>query len=714
MAELSLNPNWSRIAKLRPQLRQHVHLYAQDYRGERWYVLSDQSSRRHLRFNSAAYAFIGRLDGDLDVESVWNKAVAAQGEHALSQDEVIQILTQLFAVDALKSGLPAEATRFFERFQHEQHLRRKNILRNPLAIRIPLFNPDRLLNTLLPWIRPLFTRFAAFSWFGVVGFAGLLALLNFSALSVAGRGVLEPDNLLSLVVMFIAIKTVHEFAHAFAVKTWGGDVSEMGLTLLVLAPVPYVDASAAWLFRDKRKRMLVGAAGMVAELFVAALALFVWLLVEPGFIKEAAFNLLLIGGVSTVLFNSNPLIRFDGYYILQDWVEIPNLYTRANRYYLYLLQRYLFGLSDQHSPVTAAGEQFWFVVYGLLSFFYRLFILVAIILFLAEKYLVIGVALGVWALVMQVVMPLAKGAQFLASNPKLGAQRVRAVSLTVLAIAGVMASLLFIPVPLTTRAEGVVWVSDQAQIYADTSGFVEEVMLPSGAPVQTGTVIAQMRDPVLNRNIAKLSARHRELQLQIAGQSRQQRVQSDMTKDELRSVDAEWASLEQQAAMLTVRSKVDGNLILPEEWKLKGRYLKQGQLMAYVVGSDQLIVRAVVPQSRIGLVKQGVKSVEVRLAEHLNTPLRVPVVRATPGGSTLLPSRALGAAGGGAIAVDTSDKEGRTAVEKVFVIDLGLPQNIKLNGVGERAYVRFDHGAEPLAYQWFRLGRQLVLSRLSF
>lgn len=714
MTELSLNPNWSRIAKLRPQLRQHIRLYAQDYRGERWYVLSDQSSRRHLRFNSAAYAFIGRLDGDLDVESVWNKAVAVQGAQALSQDEVIQILTQLFAVDALKSGLPAEATRFFERFQHEQQVSRKNILRNPLAIRIPLFNPDRLLNRLLPWMRPFFTRFAALIWFGVVGFAAVLVLINFSALSVAGLGVLAPDNLLSLMVMFVLIKAVHEFAHAFAVKMWGGDVPEMGLTLLVLAPVPYVDASAAWLFRDKYKRMLVGAAGMVAELFVAALALFVWLLVEPGFIKEAAFNLLLIGGVSTVVFNSNPLIRFDGYYILQDWVEIPNLYTRANRYYIYLLQRYLFGLGDEHPPVTAAGEQPWFVVYGLLSFFYRLFLLVAIILFLAEKYLIIGVALGVWAFVMQVVMPLVKGAQFLASSPKLGAQRVRAISLTVLAIMGVMASLLFIPVPLTTRAEGVVWVSDQAQIYADTSGFVEEVMLPSGAPVQTSTVIAQMRDPVLNRNIAKLEARRRELQLQIAGQSRQQRVQSDMTKDELRSVELEWVSLKQQEAMLTVRSKVDGNLILPEEWKLKGRYLKQGQLMAYVVGSDQLIVRAVVPQSSIGLVKQQVKAVDVRLAEHLNTPLRVPVLRATPGGSTLLPSRALGAAGGGAIAVDTSDKEGRTAVEKVFVIDLGLPQNIKLNGVGERAYVRFDHGAEPLAYQWFRLGRQLVLSRLSF
>lgn len=714
MVDEAQHPNWSRIAKLHPQLREHVQFYPQDYRGERWYVLSDLSSRRQLRFNSAAYAFIARLDGELDVDTAWRRAVAAQGEAALDQDEAIDILTQLFAVDVLRSGLPAEATRFFERFAHEQNVRSKNLLRNPLAIRIPLFNPNRFLEVTLPWLRPLFSRPAALLWLGVVSFAAVLALLNFAALSGASQRVLAPENLLLLLLSFVVIKAIHEFAHAYAVKMWGGDVTEMGLTVLVLAPVPYVDASSAWLFRDKHKRMLVGAAGMVAELLVAALALFVWLLVEPGMVRETAFNVLLIGGVSTLLFNSNPLIRFDGYYILQDWLEIPNLATRANRYYLYLIQRYGFGLTGQYPPVTAPGEQHWFVLYGLLSFFYRLFILVLIILFLAEHYLILGVALGAWAFMTQVVLPLGKAGVFLVKSPKLVSQRPRALLITS-AIAGMLLVFLcLVPLPLRTQVEGVVWVSDQAQVYAETEGFVEEVLFASGSTVKPGEVIARLRSPVLSKNLVKLTARQRELQLKSVGLEALQRVQSNMIKDELAALEAELLVLRQQEAALVIRSKVAGQLVWPDQEGLKGCHFEQGQLLAYVISPASLMVRALVPQSRIGLVKQGIKKVEVRLSERLHEAIPVSILRSTSGGSTVLPSRALGAAGGGAIAVLRDDASGKTAAEHVFSVDLGLPSDRPLRGIGERVYVRFDHGAEPLAYQWFRLGRQLLLSRLLF
>lgn len=714
MVDETQHPNWSRIAKLHPQLREHVQFYPQDYRGERWYVLSDLSSRRQLRFNAAAYAFIARLDGDLDVDTAWRRAVAAQGEAALDQYEAIDILTQLFAVDVLRTGLPAEATRFFERFTHEQNLRSKNLLRNPLAIRIPLFNPNAFLEKTLPWLRPLFSRSAVVLWLLTVSFAAVLALLNFTALSGASQRVLEPENLGLLLLSFVVIKAIHEFAHAYSVKMWGGDVTEMGLTLLVLAPVPYVDASSAWLFRDKHKRMLVGAAGMVAELFVAALALFVWLLVEPGLVRDTAFNLMLIGGVATLLFNSNPLIRYDGYYMLQDWLEIPNLATRANRYYLYLIQRYGFGLTHQQPPVTATGEQAWFVLYGLLSFFYRLFILLTIILFLAERYLMLGVALGAWAFVMQVVLPLGKAAVFLLNSPKLANTRPRALLLTS-AIMGVLLVLIcVVPMPLRTQVEGVVWVADQAQVYAETEGFVDEVLLPSGSAVKEGEVIARLRNPVLSNHLVKLAARQRELQLKSVGLEARQRVQSNMIKDELAALEAELQVLRQQENALELRSKVAGQLVWPDQEGLKGRYFEQGQLLAYVISPDALMVRALVPQSKIGLVKQGVKTTEIRLSERLHEVIPVSILRSTPGGSTALPSRALGAAGGGAIAVLRDDASGKTAADNVFSVDLGLPATLPLKGIGERVYVRFDHGAEPLVYQWFRLGRQLLLSRLLF
>ncbi len=707
--------NWPLVATLRPQLRQHVSIYPQVYRGDRWYVLRDRSNGRHLRFSATAYAFIGRLDGDFSVEEIWDRALDKQGEDTLSQDEVIMLLTQLFAIDVLRSGLPADAKEFLKRYQRERRLRMRRAIMNPLAIRIPLLDPDRILSRFMPWVRPLFSRTGIVLWCLVVGFASVLALVNFPDLSAAvDKDILSPENLVSILLVFVAIKVVHEFAHAFAVKMWGGDVHEMGITLLVLAPVPFVDASAAWGFCDKRKRMLVGVVGILVELFLAALALFVWLLVEPGLVRDAALNALLIASVSTLLFNANPLLRFDGYYVLQDLIEIPNLYSRSSRYYLYLIQRYLFGLEHVHSPATAEGESAWFAMYGLSAFLYRLFILVVIVLFLAEEYLFLGVAIAAWAVIMQLILPLVFGLRFLFANPVLVGRRFRAATVSVLLIGAVAAGLVITPVSLTTHAEGVVWISDQARVYAGAEGFVTEILVASGTQVETGTPVVRMRALSLETQIIKLEARRRELQIRSAAERLEHRVQSEIIKDELATVAAELVLLRERESALLVRSKVPGTFVLPEEHKIKGRYLRQGGLIGYVFSPERLIVRTVVPQSDIGLVRRHVERVEVRFAERLGEAVEVRIVRETPAGSTALPSRALGAAGGGKIAVRMTDDGGLTAAEKVFQVDLGVPENTIVTGVGERAYVRFEHGAEPLAGQLLRSGRQLVLSRLSF
>lgn len=715
MNDSSTSSNWPLLAKLRPQLRQHACTYPQTYRGQRWYVLRDQSTGCFLRFNASAYEFIGRLDGDLRVEGIWRQICDMSTEETLTQDDIVLILTQLFAVDLLKSDLPTDAKAFFERFQQQRRLTRRRAIMNPLAIRVPLLDPDQLLNRLLPWVKPLFSRAAGVLWLLVVGFAVLLGLTNVTELSAEfDSSILAPANLLLMLLMFIGIKIIHEFAHAFTVKMWGGEVHEMGITLLVLAPVPYVDATAAWGFRDRHKRILVSAVGVLTELFFAALALFVWLAVEPGLVRDAAFDALLICSVSTLLFNANPLLRFDGYYVLQDLIEIPNLYTRASRYYLYLIKRYLFGLEQARSPVTAQGEAGWFAVYGLTAFLYRLVILVVIVLFLAESYLFIGVALGTWAIAMQLLLPLIRGIRFLLAEPALAQRRVRAITSSVVVVAGLSACLLLVPVSLSSSAEGVVWVSDQARIYAAADGFVTDVLVPSGTEVVEGTAVVRMRSMALNTSIAKLRARQKELQVRYAAERLERRVDADITKFEISTVSAELATLVEQQAALLVTTVVSGTFVLPQGYALTGRYLRQGEVIGYVINPQRLIVRAVVPQTDIGLLREQVIAVNVRLAERLYETVPVIISRETPAAGMTLPSRALGSAGGGSIAVNMSDMDGLTTTRKVFQVDLDLPDAVVTTGIGARAYVRFDHAPEPLAKQWWRSGRQLLLSRLSF
>src|SRR5262249_19576740 len=188
---------------------------------------------------------------------------------------------------------------------------------------------------------------------------------------------------------------------------FGGTTHEFGIMFIVFAPMPYVDASAASEFRSKWHRVIVGASGMLVEVFVAALALHVWLAVEQGLVRALAFNVMLIAGVSTVLFNGNPLLRYDGYYILCDIIEIPNLATRATRYWGYLVTRYAFRQEDQEFAGTR-GERVWLFLYAPASFLYRQIVIFAIAIFIASEYAAFGIAVALWSLMTGVVMPAAK------------------------------------------------------------------------------------------------------------------------------------------------------------------------------------------------------------------------------------------------------------------------------------------------------------------
>ncbi|NNC55670.1 MAG: peptidase M50, partial [Pseudomonadales bacterium] len=457
----------------------------------------------------------------------------------------------------------------------------------------------------------------------------------------------------------------------------------------------------------------VSAAGILAELFIAAIALFVWLTVEPGFIRDTALNAVLIASVSTLLFNANPLLRFDGYYILQDFIEIPNLYTRASRYYLYLIQRYGFGMQAVRSPVTAEGERAWFASYGMLAFCYRFFILFVIVMFLAEEYLVVGVALACWAIAMQIILPLVKGLRFLQASPALQGHRDRAIRVTAGSAIALGAAILVIPAPLTTQSEGVLWVAEQAQLYSKTNGFVGELLVEPGQIVEVGTPVIALDNPTLRAELAVTKAKQTELATQAASERRKNWIKSQIIEHQLDTVNAELALLKQKNEALLIRSQAVGTFVPADRNTLIGRYYKQGELIGYVVSPENLIVKAVIPQTSVGLLASGDSRARIRFAERVNQPVDAIVNRHTPSGKTQLPTAALGAAGGGAIAVSNADSSGTTAAEKIFEVELQLPASLPaLAGIGERAYVRFYHGYEPLALQWWRSGRQLFLSQL--
>lgn len=714
MTETLFSPSWYRVSDLKPRLRGHARIRRHEYRGEIWYVLQDPAKGRYYRFTPSAHLIIGLMNGERTVQSLWEMATEQFGDDGPTQSDVIQLLSQLHAADLIISDVPPDTAEMLRRASKTRRTRWWMNLRSPLALRFPLVDPERFLAATVGLVRPLFSVWGAALWVTVVTWGGVLAVRHWSGLTenIVDR-VLSVDNLFILWVAYPLVKALHELGHGYALKSWGGECHEMGILLLVLVPVPYVDASAASDFRQKRRRVIVGAAGIGVEVFIAALALIAWTLLEPGALRTVAYNVALIGSVSTIMFNANPLLRYDGYYILADLLDVPNLSQRGIGYLRYLFKRYLLGLKDTTRPHAAPGERFWFVTYTLTSLVYRVFIYTAIILFIAGKFFKIGLLLAAWTISGMILAPLFTGLKFIASSPVLREKRPRAVAIVTGMLAVILAGLFVIPFPYWTRAEGVVWVPEESLIRAGTNGFIERVVTSSGDHVKEGELLIKCRDPFLVVRVSVLQAQLEEMRSRYDAARAFDTAEAQVIREGIHETEAKLARAEEQLSDLNLKSPTGGFLILPDEQDLPDLYLKQGDLIGYVVDIERPIIRVVVPQSRVDLVRQRTRGVAVRLADRVDVALEAVVKREVPGGAERLPSTVLGRAGGGDIPVDPTVAGGTKTFEKTFQFDIepiAPPDEVF---VGGRAYVRFDHGTEPIAYQVYRLARQLVLRRLN-
>lgn len=714
MAENLFSPSWYRVAGLKPRIRSHARILRHAYRGEVWFVLQDQAAERSHRFSPAAYHFIGLMDGERTVQQIWEATTASQGDDAPTQEEVIRLLGQLHAADALLCDVPPDSMEVFRRFERHERMLWKRRLWTPLALRFPLFDPDRFLGRTLPLVQPLFGWFGILLWLAVVSAGAVLGAAHWTDLTedITDR-VLDPGNLVLLWLVYPVVKTFHELGHAYATKRWGGEVHEIGIMLLVLSPVPYVDASAAWGFKDKYQRMVVGAIGIAVELFLGSLALFVWLAVEPGAVSAIAYNVMLISGVSTLLFNGNPLLRFDGYYVLSDALEIPNLGARSNQYLGYLFQRYVLGVADAQSPAHSGGERFWMVLYGITSFLYRIFITFIIVLFIAGKFFFIGVLLAIWAVATQVLTPVGKSLSFLVNGASLRRQRGRAVLTSVVLVAALAALVFAAPFPSWTRTEGVVWVPEESQVRAGADGFIEQVLAPADAEVRRGQPLMRAEEPFLATRVTVFRAQVAELEAKYDALMPTDRVQAAMVREELVAARANLKRALEREAELTLRSPANGRFVIPNAADLPGRFITKGQLVGYVVEPRELTARVALVQDDIAKVREDTRSVEVMLADWGARPVPARIRRELPGASLQLPTAVLGTSGGGPIAVDPRDQRGVTALRQVFQLELTLPGEVRTEYLGSRVYVRFDHGYEPVGFQLYRAARRLLLRQFN-
>ncbi|MBF0623076.1 MAG: efflux RND transporter periplasmic adaptor subunit [Magnetococcales bacterium] len=711
--ETAFSDSWHRVAQTKTMLRPSVTARKQPFAGEIWYVLHDAFSNQFFRLKPETYQFIARLSLDKSVEMVWQEHLQKFPERTPGQDAVLRLLGQLDGANLLQHNSPSDAAKLSQRRLKQDKKKLKAKWTNLLFIRVPVFDPHHLLNRLQKPIEWLFGPLGLFLWVAVVGSALTVVADNAEALFNQAEGMLAPGNLALLYLSMAFIKTLHEFGHAALCRKYGGEVHTIGILFLVFTPLPYMDATASWGIRSRTKRALVGAGGMIVELFIAALATFVWANSAPGIIHGLAYNMMFIASVSTLLFNINPLLRFDGYYILSDLLSLPNLYGRAKTYLRYQTERLLFGLRHAENPAQTNREAVWFTIYGITSGIYRVFVVLAITLFVSDQFLIVGALLAASLFFAWGIRPPFKFIRYLFVDPRLARNRNRAI-LTTLAIAiPLITALLLWPAPNRFRAPGVVEALNYARVAAEVAGKIDQRHVQTGDPVVSGDPLITLTNPTLAFHIESAQA-------QLARIHALQHKASYLSTADLQPLEKKQRTLEQlienlqrQQKSLIVRAPQTGVWVAPDFTSVIGSWINRGDELGSVVDPDTVRFVAVVPQEEATEIFQAtIHQIAVRLNGEAQTTIPVSTHRIIPFQQDTLPSAALGWLGGGDVAVSVDDRSGVRAAEPFFRIVAQLdPLKDDIPFHGRSGQVRLTLTDTPLMYQWWRTVRQFVQQR---
>ncbi len=706
---------WHRVSALRPGLSPQLQVRRQRVRGVRWVVLSDPVSARSVRLNVAAWAFAARLDGQRSVQQLWDAVMVpgAQGadQDPASQDEWIQVLAQLSEAGLLQAGASVDAGPAAPLDDTAQARPRASLL----AWRLPLGNPSAWLDRLVRWQALIFHPLTGVVWLLALGNSLLLAAQHAPDLWHYGVQWLATPRLAWLaMLLYVPIKLLHELAHGLAVRRWGGQVRQAGITLMMGMPVPWVDASAAAAWASRRQRLAVGAAGIVVELGLASLALPCWLALDDGPARELAFVILFICGVSTVVFNANPLQRLDGYYLLTDALDLPNLAPRSRQWWSQaLLRRALGDLPLEPMPV-APGETPWLALYAPLSWVYGLFIASLAVLWLGQWSAGLGVVCGgvlAWQMLWRPVTGLVRPVRAHAASQQRLARRWRRGAL---GLGLALLLVLLLPVPQTSLVQAVVWPSDDAQLRADEAGVVSDVLAQDGQLLQVGDPVLQLHNPGLlveqaaqRARVAALEALlYQSLTGTLPGADESGRAGN--ARADLDAAQAALSRLDERVAALLLRAHAAGRLALPQAPDLPGQFVSQGSLLGHVLTGEPPALRVALPEAQARDLRAAPPRFSVRLAASPGRQWRAELLRDSVGAARQLPSAALSRRHGGDVATDPEDKQDLTPLQPVVVLALrlqappGEPQDAPTPRLGERAWVRLDDGHAPLIWQALR------------
>ncbi len=689
--------HWHRVRDVRPRLATDVVVTRHVYRNRACHVLQRRATNVFHRLDTASFELVARLDGKLSVGELWEQALLEHDADAPTQDALTSLLAELHAAELLVVDRRVATEQLFERREKRRAREQRERRTNPLYLRFALHDPNKWLTQLTPLAHALFSRTALLLWLALLVAAALALIAHGAELSraLADPALFSSRTALLFAIVYPPLKLLHELGHALAIKRAGGDVHETGIALMVLIPLPYVDASASAAFPDKKERMLVSAAGILVELAFAAIGALLWVS-AAGLLRDIGLVLLLSGGMSTLLVNGNPLLRFDGYYLLADWLEIPNLAARSRRAVLGALRRALVGEPDVTPRVEDRRERLWLLGYGVASAGYRTVLMLVIAWWLSGRFLAFGLALAAFAVITSVLLPLARGLAVVRRDPTL--HDARPLALLAFVPMVLVAFVAWLPLPQASVTRGVVWLPDEAVVRAASGCEIENAPVAPGRDVKKGDLLFECSDPELALAERELQARLDELDARIGGLAVTDPPAYGRLQPERKAARLALVDVRERLASGVHVAALGGHFDTRGTSTLEGRALERGEIAGYVVPPHRRTVRVALGERAAVRLDAGSSRIEIRVAagDGASEVHRSSILRRTPRATREVPSAALSAAGGGEHAIDPNG-DGSQLLDPVVDIELAWPDALAAAPIGEHVGVRFVHPPTPLA-----------------
>lgn len=704
------SPLWYRVANIVPRLRPTVRVRHQGADGVMRHVLADLLTGRHHLLDDAGWSFVGRFDGRRTIGEIWTW-LSTHVPQPPTQHEVLGWLATLDAAGLLQCDRLPDLQALM-RGEAQVDRRRRQASLNPLSWRVPLGDPTRWLTRLDPLARALSHPVVLLAAVLLVALGLMQVALQWPALQTDVRERLTSPAFLALSWgVYPVIKALHELGHALAVRRYGAEVRHVGLGFLYLVPAPYVDASAATGLPVRHQRVLISAAGVLVESVLASIGVMVWAAVQPGVVRDMALAVALVGGVSTLLANANPLVRMDGYHVLTDLLDLPNLAQRSRRWWFETLQHLLGGASGV-SPLEGRWLQRGVtVLYAPASWLFGVLVALGACLWLAQTAAMLALIAGAIALWMQGVRPLLAALRWLAKSPALNGRRLRTALISAGGVVALVAAVLLVPLPQATVAQAQAWMPEEALVRAPADGFVTLVNTPGDTAVDASALLLTLTNDDQPVELARVRARRLELDVQVNRLQTHDAAAAQRAEAEVGTLQAREAELVQRIEQMSMRSTRAGRVSWVEPQTLLGRHVQRGEVLGYVLADDRLVARTVVPGEDIAWLLAGVRSVSVMRPEAAGESHPGRWDGVVPETGSVLPAAALGVQAGGRIETDPTDADGLRTLQPVAVIDVQVP-DLAVQRLGARLLVRFDHGPQPLGARWLRRLQQLMLRHL--